>query len=130
MSKTAIPDSCLTADSFPLLKELSLSEEEVDALRRQGFIRSEQRGNKTIYRLRYRVHGRQRVRYISPGVVAALEVELAVLQKRVRARRRLARVAVLARAALDARRATLAPHVEARGYYFHGYQTRRRRSVR
>ena len=45
----------LTPEAFPLLNRLALSDEELGALTRQGFIRSERRGRKTIFRLRYRV---------------------------------------------------------------------------
>jgi hypothetical protein len=117
----------LTQQEFPLLNRLALSDEEIGALTRQGVIRSEKRGEKIIFRLRYRVHGRQRVRYISPNDAAGLEAELRLLQKRVRARRRLTSLAALARQILGDRRLTLTPIVEARGYHFHGHQIRRRR---
>jgi hypothetical protein len=120
----------LTLEAFPLLNRLALSDEELGALTRQGFIRSERRAGKTIFRLRYRVDGRQRVRYVSPGDAAALEAELGLFQRRVRARRRLAGLAALARQALRDRRSTLAPILEARGYHFHGHQIRRRRNAK
>jgi hypothetical protein len=116
--------------AFPLLNRLPLSDEEFHALGRQGFIRSERRGSKSIVRMRFRVAGRQHVRYISPRDAAALEAELRALQRHVRARRRLARLAVLARQALGYRRSTLAPLLEARGYHFHGHQIRRCRSAK
>ena len=125
-----ITNDWLTLEVFPLLNRLALSDEELVALTRQGFIRSERRGGKTIIRLRYRVHGRQRVRYVSPGDAAALEAELRLLQRRVRARRRLAGLAALARKVLCYRRSTIAPILEARGYHFHGHQIRRRRNAK
>ena len=120
----------LTLEAFPLLNRLALSDEELGALTRQGFIRSERRGRKTIFRLRYRVHGRQHVRYVSPRDAAALEAELGSLQRRVRARRRLTGLAALARQVLRHRRSTLAPLLEARGYHFHGHQIRRCRNAK
>ncbi len=117
-------------EAFPLLNRLALREEELEALSRQGFIRSERRGRKTIFRLRYRVHGRQHVRYVSPRDAAPLEAELGALQRQVRARRRLAGLAALARQALHDRKSMLAPLLEAHGYHFHGYQIRRCRHAK
>ena len=117
-------------EAFPLLNRLALSEEEFVALTQQGFIRSEKRGRKTIFRLCYRLRGRQRVRYVSPLDAAAFEAELGVLQRGVRARRRVARLVALGREALRLRRTTLAPQLEARGYHCHGHQIRRRRNAK
>jgi hypothetical protein len=101
----------LPPETFPRLNRLALSDEELGALTRQGFIRSERRGGKTIFRLRFRVRCRQHARYVSPRDVAALEAELALLQKWVRAHRRLTGIA-------------------ARGYHFHGHQIRRCRNAK
>src|SRR3954462_11281945 len=125
MIKTTIES--LTQQAFPILYRFALSAEEIGALTRQGAIRSEKRGGKTIFRLRYRVDGRQHVRYISPNNAAALEAELRLLQKRVRACRYLNSLAALARQALRDRRLTLTPILQARGCHFHGHQIRRRR---
>lgn len=119
----------LPLEEFPHLNRLALSAEELSSLARQGFIRSETRGSKTIYRLRYRVHGRQRARYVSPRDAAALEGELASWQRQVRARRRLNELVALARKLLAQRRATLAPLLAEQGYHFHGYQIRRSRNT-
>ena len=120
----------LAREAFPLLNRLAMSDEELRAVSRQGFLRSETRGTKTIFRLRYRLHGRQHVRYVSPGDAAALEAELGLLQRRVRARRRLTGLAALARQVLRHRRSTLAPLLEAGGYHFHGHQIRRFRDAK
>ena len=116
--------------TFPLLNRLGLGDEELDALTRQGFIRSECRAGKTIFRLRYRVRGRQHARYVSPRDAAALEAELGLLQKRVRAHRRLTRLAALARQLLRYRRSTLVPLLAPLGYHFHGHQIRRWRNAK
>lgn len=130
MTQKISPTPLVHGENFPLLSRLALSDEELDALLRQGFVSREWRGGKTIFRLRYRVGGRQRVRYVSPRDAAALEIELATLQRRVQARRRLAAVAVLARDMLRQRRSMLSPRIELRGYHFHGYQIRRRRNFK
>lgn len=125
-----ITNSIATPEVFPLLNGLALCEEELIALTQQGFIRSEKRGRKKIFRLRYRFLGRQRVRYVSPCDAEALAAELSVLQRRVRARRRVTRLAVVARHVLRRQRSTLNPILEARGYHFHGHQIRRRRNTK
>jgi hypothetical protein len=118
----------ITTTVFPHLGGLGLSSDELTALARQGFIRSEMRGSKKTFRLRYRVNGRQRVRYVSPNNVAALEAELASWQRQVRARRKLNGLSALARMMLAHRKTVLAPLVDARGYHFHGHQIRRLRN--
>jgi hypothetical protein len=118
----------LRAEGFPLLYGLGLSNDELDTLTRQGSVSCETRGSKTIYRLRFRVHGRQCVRYVSPSDAAPLKAELAMLQRRKRAHQRLVRFATLARQLLRQRKAALTPWLEARGYKFHGIQIRRSRT--
>jgi hypothetical protein len=120
----------LTREAFPLLHRLALSDAELGALTQQGFIRSERRGKKTLFRLCFRFDGRQHVRYVSPRDAAALEAELGALQRRVRTRRRVTGLATLARQALRQRRSALAPLLEARGYHFHGHQIRRCRNAK
>src|SRR3954469_8917363 len=94
-----ITNEPISRSAFPLLNRLELSDEEFRALARQGSIRSEKRGSKTIVRLRYRLDGRQHVRYVSPHDPVALEAELATLQRRVRAARRVAALSKVAREA-------------------------------
>jgi hypothetical protein len=120
----------LAREAFPLLNRFALSGDEMRALSRQGFVRSERRGRKTVYRLSYRFHGRRCARYVCPPDAPALEAELELLQRGVRSRRRLNRLAALARQALRRHRTTLAPVLAARGYAFHGNQVRRRRRHR
>ena len=111
--------------AFPLLSRLRLSDEELIALSHQGSIRSEMRGTKKISRLRFRVHGRQHVRYVIPRDAATVEAELESLQKTVRVRRSLNRVARVAREMLCQRKRSLTPLLEERGYRFHGHQIRK-----
>jgi hypothetical protein len=125
-----IPTERPGPEEFPLLNRLALSDEELAALTRQGFIRGEKRGTKRVFRLRFRVHGRQRVRYVSPRDADALEAELASWQRQVRARRRLSVLATVARRLLRHRRSTLAPLLAASGYHFHGHQIRRCRNAK
>lgn len=120
----------LALEAFPVLNRLASSEEEVSALTQQGFVSCENRGGKSVFRLRYRVHGRQRVRYVSPRDAGALEAELESLQRWIRSRRRLTGLAALARMALRQRQLMLAPLVEVRGYHFHGNQIRRSRNTK
>jgi hypothetical protein len=116
--------------AYPILNRLTRGDEELSALARQGFLRREQRGKKTIFRLRFRLHGRQYVRYVSREDAEALEAELEVLQSLVRARRRLARLAALTRQALRHRKLALAPLLDERGLRFHGHHIRGRRATK
>jgi hypothetical protein len=110
---------------FPLLSRLRLNGEELIALSQQGTVRSEMRGTKKIFRLRFRVDGRQHVRYVRPCDAAALEAEVESLQKTVRARRNLNRVARAGRDMLRERKRSLTPLLEESGYRFHGHQIRK-----
>jgi hypothetical protein len=83
------------------------------------------RGAKRIFRLRFRSRGRQHVRYVRSCDAAALKAELESLQKAVRARQNLNRVAQEARAVLHERKRSLTPLLEERGYRFHGFKIRK-----
>ena len=65
-------------------EDLSLSAEETAAVRRQGFVSREiRKGRITVFKLRFRVNGQQRVKFVStdPVVAAALEGELGLLRR-------------------------------------------------
>src|SRR6185295_4287514 len=67
-----------------VLEELGLTRDEVAALKRQGFVSAEpRRKNIQIFKLRFRMSGRQQVRYLGcdPAVAAAVERELRGLQR-------------------------------------------------
>lgn len=126
---TQPPPSPHTA-KFPGLKELELAGDELRALETQGFVSAEKRRGRMYYKLRFRVDGKQRVRYLG-GIQAAqaVEAELKVLQRSVRARRQLA---VLRRAAtqqLRAAKQALQPFLDACGFHFHGQAVRKRRAA-
>jgi len=65
------------ADS--LLTEVELSPEAMAAMARQGFVRAEQRGRRSVvYKLRFRLGGRQVVRYLGTDRVRAQAVQAAL----------------------------------------------------
>jgi hypothetical protein len=115
------------ASVLPVLARLALASDELAALSRQGFVHSELRGARRVYRLRFRVDGKQRVRCVRAEDATALTRELAVLQRPTGAKRRITSLARRARAALRERRSLLAPVLAAHGYHYHGYTIRRRR---
>ena len=116
---------------YPHLSNLRLADEDFLALTQQGFVSAEQRGNSTIYKLRFRspATGRQQVRYIGTDEQVALAVsrELARLQQPVRQRQALRRDATVARRILRESKQRLQPVLEERGLHFHGYEVRSRR---
>jgi hypothetical protein len=123
--RTDVRPNSQDLSAYPLLRRLGLSDQELDALRRQGFISREMRGRKTVYRLRYRVDGRVRVRYVRPEDAESVEAELALWQRRMRSRRRLRWLAVAARRELRQQKILRTPLLAERGYHFHGYAVRR-----
>jgi hypothetical protein len=119
------------ANDFPALTKLELSTMEFDALARQGFVCEERRRDTTYYKLRYRLAGKQRVRYIGE-VAAALVVkrELASLQQNARSRRQVTALRQVASKQLREAKQLLQPYLQERGLYYHGQAIRKRRSPR
>ncbi len=111
---------------------LQLAPAEVAALTQQGFVSSERRGpNSLVYKLRYRLQGRQRVRYLGTCALTAraIEQELQQLQRTRHERRQLLQLHALMRRQLKAGKAALRPLLQSAGFAFHGFAVRRKRSV-
>lgn len=114
----------------PLLTQLGLTAGELAALRRQGFVCRERRGRGFVFKLRFRLAGRQQIRVIGrdADLAMALKKELAEWQRTRRDEREVARWHTQVSAALRGANLRLAPLCEAAGYYFHGRSVRKRRS--
>jgi hypothetical protein len=111
-----------------VLQRLGLTVEERAALARQGFLATERRGGMNpIYKLRFRLHGRQVVKYVgtNPDVAKAIRGAVAALQQDRRQARRLRRLAEEAQRTLRRAKRELGPLLEAAGLRFHGYAVRR-----
>jgi hypothetical protein len=101
-----------------------------DALRRQGHVAAERRARgRPVYKLRFRIPGRQIVRYLGTDPALAEEVrqELAQLQRPRRVERQLRRLRQEAATALREAKAASEPLLNARGLRYHGYALRRPR---
>lgn len=112
------------------LKSLSLTAAERTALARQGSVSAESRHRAgTVYKLRFRVNGRQVVKYLGtdPAAAAVVRRELEQLQRAVRTRTVSRRLVRSARALLRDNKQALRPEFERAGFFFHGYAVRRRR---
>ena len=114
---------------YPHLANLLRSPEELRALERQGFVSAETCGNATVYKLRFRLRGKQTVRYLglSSELASAISAELRELQAPSRTVRELNRTAKQVRAGLRASRRALAPILEDLGLHFHGSAIRQTR---
>jgi hypothetical protein len=112
------------------LADLELTTVERAALARQGSVTAEKRGASRYYKLRFRVEGRQQVRYLGKdiSVAKAIARELQGWQTSRQLRVDLGRLAKRARARLRAARAQLAPLLEQDGLWFHGFTLRHRRA--
>jgi hypothetical protein len=124
--------AALPANS-PLLARLRLTRDELAALRRQGFVARERRGERSaVFKLRFRLAGRQRVIYLGTDFEQARAVkrELAELQRGRRQSLELARLHRMVGKTVRASKTQLAPLFERDGYHFHGHAVRRRRSSR
>jgi hypothetical protein len=130
---TSTTSTCPAEQSGPerlsALAALKLSDRELAALRRQGTVSAERRGNTTIYKLRFRMNGRQQMRYlgIHERLANSVEAELDVLQREVRLQRRRAALGRAASNQLKSAKLTLQPLLESRGFHFHGLAVRKRR---
>ena len=117
------------------LMQLGLGEEELDALRHQGFVAPEFRvraGRRwgPCYKLRWRQHGRQRVLYlgIDEDVVSEIRAALERWQQTARLQKEIEGLFRQTRTAMRSLKDTLAPQISAAGMSWHGYQPRRPRS--
>jgi hypothetical protein len=111
------------------LDHLSLDDAERAALRTNGFIACEQRRYCRVYKLRFRAHGRQRVRYLGTDAAAAqqLQDELVVWQASTRADRELRHAVQEALQAIRISNTLLELYVLSLGLKFHGRAIRRPR---
>jgi hypothetical protein len=113
--------------------DLGLGDDELAALRRQGFVSQEvRRANKTVYKLRFRMGGRQRVKCLGadPLRAAAIAQALAELQQKRRTTLKLRRLQRDAARAIRRTKIQLEPHLIERGFRFHGLAIRRTRRSR
>lgn len=135
MQKTKVKGPVAPADKgagrYEALRTLTLYAEELVALRRQGFISAERRrpGGTVLFKLRLRIDGRQRTRYLGTDLsfIERVRSELATLQAATKRDRKLEQAVRRARVALRAAKAALAPYLIAAGYRYHGLTIRRRR---
>jgi hypothetical protein len=114
-----------------LLAELELDSADVAALRRQGFVSREVRGGgRIVYKLRFRLDRRQRVKCLGADEELARRVE-ETLSRLQRPRRKTLVIGRLTREAArllrDGKR-RIEPWLDAAGYRFHGQAIRRPRS--
>jgi len=112
------------------LAGLKLETRELQALRHQGFVSRERRGSCSVYRLRFRVDGRQVTRYVGTDVENAAEVQqsLAEWQAERSLDLELGRLAREAGRKLTRAKQQLTEQLASRGFGFHGLNVRRARS--
>ena len=105
---------------------------EFDALRIQGHVSREHRGNREVFKLRFRIEGNQFVRYVASSPERALEVarELAALQHGRQIDLALYRKTKLSAQVLRESKKKLKPLLAEQGLHFYGYELRRRRTRR
>jgi hypothetical protein len=116
------------------LMQLGLGQEELEALRHQGFVAPEFRvraGRRwgPCYKLRWRQHGRQRVLYLGIDASAVNEIRAALerWQQTARLQKEVERLFRQTRKALQSLKDALSPQISAAGKRWHGYQSRRPR---
>jgi hypothetical protein len=117
---------------FPAIARLRLTPPEFDALKIQGHVGRERRGNREVFKLRSRIDGKQFVRYIASDPERGLEVarELAALQHDRQVDLALLRATKLAAQMLRESKKKLEPLLAEEGLHFYGYELRRRRTGR
>lgn len=111
--------------------QLGLTTEEIASLKRQGFVSVEIRGGCTIYKLRFRVDRRQRVRYLGtdPMMADAVRQELDQLRQQTQLDRRLRNQNQEIDRFLRESKRRLEPLAAQAGLKFHGRMLRRPRTV-
>ena len=118
----------LRLSDFTILCSMALDPEQLLALHRQGGLSRERRRGRTYHKLRFRVGGRQRVKYVPATKLAAVATELVRLQSSTLRSRALMRRDREARRALRDAKAALVPRLTG-GLYFHGHTIRQRRAT-
>jgi hypothetical protein len=117
-------------DAPAALNQLRLTPAEMAALQKQGFVAAEMRGRRTIiYKLRFRVDGRQHVRYLGNDVafVAAVQCALQIHQRGHELRSELRALTRDAAQLLRGTKRQLTPHLKQAGFVFHGRAVRQKR---
>jgi hypothetical protein len=112
--------------------DLGLAQSELQALSRQGFVAAETRGARLIYKLRFRVGGRQRVRSLGNDALQAQSIanELSQLQAARQQQLTTKRIVTLAHRALRDAKRRLATVAREEGLLFHGYVVRTKETTR
>ena len=121
----------LDHEQYPHLSRLRLSEDDLAALSRQGFVSCEQRAATLVFKLRFRsaTTARQHVRYIGTDRTAADAVsdELAMLQRSARQHKCFRRLEADARRLLRETKERVQHLLKERGYHFYGMEIRGQR---
>jgi len=110
------------------LSALGLSDDQLTALARQGFVAAEYRGQRgATFKLRFRFQGRQVVRYLGQDPAAARQIREAVLALQAERRddREMQQAIREARNLLRETKRQLLPDVRREGFKFHGFAIRR-----
>lgn len=112
------------------LEALRLGSEEIAALRQQGFVAGEVRTGRVIYKLRFRLQGRQRVRYLGTDADKAVCVErlIQTLQRGRRIKKQLRDLNHDLTEKLGETKRRLEPFLDRAGLKFHGLAIRRPRA--
>ena len=120
------------AGSPTALERLRLTAEELGAVKQQGFVSQERRGGSVIYKLRFRLDRRQRVRYLGTDQVTADRVaqELDHLRLPNQLDRKLRDLNWEANRLLRESKRRLEPVVAQAGLKFHGFALRKPRKER
>ena len=109
---------------------MGLTPAEITAVKSQGFVTAELRGQTcTVYKMRFRIAGRQRVLYLGtdPLVADAVREELQRLQKSRHTRRNMQALIRQANRLLRDSKSELLADAKQEGYRFHGLALRRPR---
>jgi len=117
----------------PAIASLGMSAEEIAALRHRGFVCRERRSGGLAYgKLRYRVRGKQRVKYLgkNEAFLRQVEEELLQLQAHNRLDRTLRHLTNEANRVLHSLKARVEPVLDERGYVFHGRAVRKPRTAK
>ena len=116
----------------PALRRLQLPDQALAALRTQGFVPPEPHGRKRIYKLRFRLDGRQHVRFLGDDeeLARTVQEELRVLQRETRNQRQFADLRRRTRRILRQSKSALEGLLEEHGFHYHGQAIRKRRRPR
>src|SRR3954454_17983403 len=112
------------ADAYPALRKLGLSARALEVVAQRGYLCKEHRGDRCYSKLRFRIEGKQRVKYVGIQNLDAVAAELDSLRAGHKLHVAMRAKSLTIRRLVNEARTVLDAALRADGLYFHGTKLR------